>query len=276
MNRKRLGTLVVLAVIAISAGVGWRAREVRNTAMIASDNARRELAATRDTAKREERRIAELAGTERRQEQAARELGHKLRLAALLRERRSDPLDPAFQVSQIRRYREGLRIEYFAFYRAMGWGAAEIADFENILTRREESRIDLGSAMQAQALANSDPAVQTIRREDRDRFRAGLASAFGEGGLGQFDEYQRKERERRNVGSMIGALALGSSPLEPKQIAAVIDLLRRAQPEAQTIEQGRGFLDPAQLSILESHLIMARGNAASDEILRLQQADRNR
>jgi hypothetical protein len=203
-------------------------------------------------------------------------------IAALQKRFEHNPMDPAQQAASLRSFKEGLMLNYYALYRALGWNAAQIEKFEEILSAHEARDSDVRVTAVADKLGLSDPAIAQLRREETERFQAEIRSQFGGEALQKFEDYKGRFYERHVIGDLVGALSLGTSPLNPSQTQRIIAIVREtgalqrgASPALwdTVVERASGFLEPAQLEELRVRATAEKSAVRMTELSQMLDAD---
>jgi len=92
--------------------------------------------------------------------------------------------------------RSQLALKYVPLYHKLGLLPAQTEKFEDLITERDEEKMDLQATAQSQSMVESDPAITSIQeRQDADLSKAeiGLLGDTGYQQLQQFDRMQPLE-----------------------------------------------------------------------------------
>jgi len=284
-------TLLALGVLLAVGGaaVSWWAATTRRETEAATADVRREARAmeARAQALEKENAVSRVPPAGDRFNSPPAAVQAALRAAAARLTAQSDPLDPVRQANAARRFREALPLSYYALYRAAGWSPAQIAKFENITALHEARDSDVRVASVENNLGLSDPAIAQLRREEETRFKAELREQLGEEGLRQFEDHRARAGERRVIGPLVGALALGPTPLSGPQAQQLTALVRTHgalpargenapwNPAAweAVATQAAAFLAPAQLEELRAQVQLMRQESQTAELTRMLDAE---
>jgi RNA polymerase sigma factor (sigma-70 family) len=173
-------------------------------------------------------------------------------------------------------YRVNARRQYAALYRQLGWGPAQIEQFETIFEESvaEDLRTQGGGDINAGALTLTPEVVGRLERI-RSEFEHQLRTMFGEGALQQFLAYDRTSVSRMVADEVAGRVYLTATPLTAAQADELVSILESSTPVSdhsrtvphpalnwdQVLMHAQGVLTPAQLNALKGIRLKAQLDA---------------
>ncbi len=99
-----------------------------------------------------------------------------------------------------------------------------------LLFNHEQDDLDLNWTARAQGLRMTDPAIQEMRRRNREELRAGLEATLGPTAAQAVHTMKRAEPARDFVMGQAQTLALAGEPLSPVQIRGLTQIIAEATP----------------------------------------------
>jgi hypothetical protein len=190
-----------------------------------------------------------------------------------------------------RSLRSQLALKYVPLYHKLGLLPAQTEKFEDLITERDEEKMDLQATAQSQSMVESDPAITSIQeRQDADLSKAeiGLLGDTGYQQLQQFDRMQPLEDfVDRYVADFIPPT---STPLTEGQREQLLNVFANAVNPSRSPEPGDviawaaaidwntalpqagNFLSPSQLATLQINAQQAQVGGLLKQFFQLQAA----
>jgi hypothetical protein len=139
---------------------------------------------------------------------------------------------PKLMAAFLKFFRANLRQRFGVYYQMAGLSADQIAKFEDLATGHQEDQMDLAATAANQGLPETDPAIDALRKQQNDTFRADEVALLGEGGYQQLRQFNR-EQGAQAVATAVGQLALDSEPLSNAQAGQIMQIVSNASPSFQ-------------------------------------------
>ncbi len=175
--------------------------------------------------------------------------------------------NPKVRAIYLKSYQARLAVTYLPLYHRLKLGPAEIAKFNDLLSEREEERIDLQATAEAHGLPASDPAILAVKQQQDDdlhRAEIGLLGADGFQQVGQIERLQ--PLFDLVVTPLMSVIPAGAAPLTEAQGEQLLTVLSRSNSAFQaggkadplaidwstTLPQTRGFLSDAQYAGIQA------------------------
>jgi len=146
-----------------------------------------------------------------------------------------DPLadEPALQTLQLIANRAAFPTRYAPFFRAQSLSPSQLTALEDLLSRREEQRLDLAAVIRSHQLPASDPAISRLRAQTDREFRQNLVQLIGAQPTETLVEFERKLPAWELVSNFAGTTALEGHPLTPDQATELAEVIATASPSYQ-------------------------------------------
>ncbi|HKB58251.1 MAG TPA: hypothetical protein VKC51_11760 [Lacunisphaera sp.] len=196
--------------------------------------------------------------------------------------------NPELQARYLASRRRDFGVTYGPFLMEAGLSQTQIERFKDILVTEAENAMDLKSTMRARGLAETDPAVQTLRNQSEEAMRAAKRELLGEAGYQQLVEFERTMPTREFVGGLAASLVFSGDPISATQANQLTQILADAseayrngaqatsprpdlngpilarQPARESVDserllaQARTALSPAQYATFEAEILRNR------------------
>ncbi len=196
--------------------------------------------------------------------------------------------NPQLQSRYLTVKRRDLGVAYGPFVAESGLPPDQASRLLDIKLAEAENAMDLNSITRARGLAESDPAVQAMRRQSEETMQAAERDLLGEAGYQRLVEFERTLPARDYVGGIAASLVFSGDPLSPAQASQLTQILAEAnetyrngaqalgpspnldepmrlrQPgqepinSTQALAQARAVLSPTQYAALEADLLRYR------------------
>jgi hypothetical protein len=146
-----------------------------------------------------------------------------------------DPLpeELALQTLQLIAKRAAFPTRYAPFLRSQPLSAPQLTALEDLLSRREEQRLDLAAVTRSHQLPASDPAIARLRAQADREFRQALSQLIGAQPAETLVEFERKLPAWELVGNFAGTAALEGQPITPDQAVELAEVIASASPSYQ-------------------------------------------
>ena len=175
--------------------------------------------------------------------------------------------DPELRTLFKRSFQAQLALRFRLFYQEAGLSSEQMARFQDLITEEEYERMDVLSAAGALGLAASDPAVATLRQQQREKWQAAQAQLLGEAGYRQLQYFGRLAPLEGFLGDTAALVADTSEPITLAQGWRLVAALAQANAKYQAggkadiwsidwpnaLAQAQTFLTPAQLAAVEAN-----------------------
>jgi len=196
--------------------------------------------------------------------------------------------NPELQARYLAVKRRDLAAAYGPFLTGLDIPADQARRLVDIKLAAAETTMDLNSTTRARGLAESDPAVQAMRRQSEETMLAAERELLGESGYGRLTEFERTLAPRAYVSGLAATLVFSDDPIRPVQANELTQILAEAsesyrqgasaaspgpnldepmrtrQPgrepidSAQALARARAVLSPTQYAVLETDLLRNR------------------
>ena len=137
--------------------------------------------------------------------------------------------DPQLELLKLAARRSALRSQYRSLWQRLGLDPEQVAQFEDILERREAQIMDLQNSALEQGLAVNDakltPLWEALHRETEQAQK----DLLGESGFREFQEYERTAALREVVEATAGAAAVAGAALTQAQAQGLLRVLEASQ-----------------------------------------------
>ena len=183
--------------------------------------------------------------------------------------------NPEWQRLQVAALRPEIRATYGALYRALGFSAAQIQQFEEAALRREETRFDLSAMLRTGQLSMQTPEGVKVWMQMEERFNESIRILLtDEGDFQRFKDYERGRITRGFTADLAtDALVAGVtfSPAQLEQLVATVTAASATFRKGQAsnsldldwpaIDAGAAaFLNPVQLAWLKTKSVSRLNN----------------
>jgi len=234
----------------LSAALGWVALALA-LAWVAVRSAGQAEAAVADMAKKQlgldaaitavQDRIVALVRSEEALRAALREAQERQTAASAARKAAARPnmatllaSNPKVHALYMRSFRANLTTQFQPLYHTLGFSPAQVEKFEDLMMEREEERMDLQAAAQAQGLAPSDPAMAALQQQQDDQLREAEVGLLGDAGYQQLQQFNRVQPLEGAVTQMVATYVAETSPLTALQREQLVDVLAKASSQYQS------------------------------------------
>ncbi len=247
MIRRRVILGAGLAIVAIAAGVWWRAEVQRREAeaTVAAEGARQRT--RRLELQREAARTAQADAEVRQLRAALAERHSRLKSTPAAAGSRPKPtlphtwaeavkqLDlerdrPERQLRWFAQLREGNRRRYAPLFRHLGFDAQQRDRFIANLATRDERHSDLNAAAQSVGVDLNDAGLVRLRGELYRDYEEAQRALLGEAGYAKLREFERTAGLRNTVGNLAGLAAIEGMPLTGVQTEQLVQALAACSP----------------------------------------------
>ncbi len=146
-----------------------------------------------------------------------------------------DPLadEPALQTLQLIARRAAFPTRYAPFLRSQPLSTTQLTALEDLLSRREEQRLDLTAVIRSHQLPASDPAIARLSAQADRELRQALVQLIGAQPTENLVEFERKLPAWELVSNFAGTVALEGQPLTPDQATELAEVIATASPSYQ-------------------------------------------
>jgi hypothetical protein len=227
---------VVTLLLAVALGVAWHGFDSRQKAEISLAVIARQQAALVTRMHAAETKIAQ--GERERAEiqpvlkelPALRPVPSPLAAptAKLLDEATILAHNPELSALYAKSFRAGLTLRYGLIYQALGFSSDQVDRLNDLMAEQNSEKMKLMAAAGSEGLNRSDPDVQALLQQLRDKYAAVRGEIIGETANRQFDRLLGAFPLMGKVNDIMSLLASSSTPLTSSQGAQLLQILGNA------------------------------------------------
>ena len=137
----------------------------------------------------------------------------------------------------LRTFQASLPQRYGSLYLKLGLTPEQIEEFESLMAKHEESRMDLLVAADSKGLGNADPSVTALRKQQDEQLRTAQTALLGPDGYEQLHQLNREQGARLLVNAVAGN-TLDTAPYTEAQASQLAQIVAAA---STTYQQGGPF-----------------------------------
>ena len=193
--------------------------------------------------------------------------------------------EPKLQTLYLTSQRAGLATRYGPLFEALHLTPEQIAQFEDLILKREENSMDLENAMQSLPGADNSRAAATLERQFAEENRSARIALLGTDGYQQLRQYERSLPVRSLIVDRLGgALAATATPLTARQGEQLTQVLANANSQYRSggaamkdtidwdavLAQAPGLLSATQLEVFKATAVREQISAKIIAALRTE------
>jgi len=163
-------------------------------------------------------------------------------------------------------FRANLALTYLPLFDSLKLSPPQIEKFKDLLTEREEERLDLQSTAQSQGLPMSDPAIAALRQQQDDKLHSDEVELLGDAGAQAAQQFVRMQPLENPINDMASFVAHTATPLTAPQAEQLLNVLAASSSQFQAggtanpqnvdwpaaLATAKTFLTPAQYAALSA------------------------
>lgn len=134
-------------------------------------------------------------------------------------------LDPKMEELTSLRYRAWQHLAYLGWYRAMGFSAQKIANFESLLTEYQNRLVDINAAALPLKMEQTSPEIKALQEENKKQLEADELALLGEDGFKRLQDFKNGAEDRFVVNDVTGALLFTAQPLSADQNGKLLQVM---------------------------------------------------